>query len=654
MESIRKALKQYWGYDDFLPMQSESVRSVLEGRDSLLVLSTGGGKSICFQAPALTRPGMAVVVSPLISLMKDQVDALRNCGISAACLNSALSSRERQNAESQMLAGRLKLLYVAPERLMVGGFLDQLARLDLLYWAIDEAHCISHWGHDFRPEYRNLKSLKERFPRTPIHAFTATATPQVRADIVRQLGVPEAEIIVGSFNRPNLPYTVQMKSRAAAFGQITRVIDKHENAPGIIYCISRDQTDRLTAQLRRNGYRALSYHAGLDAETRRKNQEAFQNDEARIVVATVAFGMGIDKPNVRYVIHNGMPKSIECYQQESGRAGRDGLPSDCVIIYTPSDFTKWRIIIEGGARETYCPPEVLEVHLSKLSDMMNYCTTGECRRTILLRYFGEDHRPGPCEGCDNCGTSGVIAGTLEPDVVEALGEEESLIVGQKILSCVARLKEGYGAKHTVAVLTGENDDRVLEKEHNKLSTFGILREHPGRQLRTWIDELTAQGFLEKTLEYPVLKITARGWGLIRGILRPRLTRAKAEKKSGRRRELSATAGRAEGWTRPVAKSPLGGAESANMDEGLFESLRVLRLEEARKLGMAAYVVFTDRSLRDMAGKRPSTLDAFSRVNGVGRQKRKQWGDLFVARIRDYCARNGLAVDCFPEEEDMFE
>jgi ATP-dependent DNA helicase RecQ len=394
MDRLKDLVRNIWGYDDFLPLQEQAIQSVLSNQDSLVVLPTGGGKSLCFQAPALCMEGVAFVVSPLIALMKDQVDALRARGLPAGCLNSLSTPNERQDLANLFRSGKLKLLYVAPERLLTEPFLAFLGRTKVSFFAIDEAHCISTWGHDFRPDYRDLRILKERFPRTPVHAYTATATPQVREDIITQLGLVSPEVLVGPFDRPNLIY--RNVHRKKEYTQILAILERHPGESGIIYCLSRQKTEDLTASLQEDGYSVAAYHAGLSDEDRKRNQDAFIREEVSTIVATVAFGMGIDKPNVRYVIHLGMPKSLESYQQESGRAGRDGLPAECWLLFSLGDLIGWK------KRTMESDPDRLRIAFKKFEDMYAYCTGTLCRHRAILRYFGQDIRRYGCGSCDIC------------------------------------------------------------------------------------------------------------------------------------------------------------------------------------------------------------------------------------------------------------
>ncbi len=394
MRNLREILRKYWGYEKFLPLQEQAIQSVLDNRDSLVVLPTGGGKSLCFQAPALCMEGVAFIISPLIALMKDQVDALRARGIPARCLNSLSTPDERQELAHLFRSGKLKLLYIAPERLLTEPFLAFLDRTKVSFFAIDEAHCISTWGHDFRPDYRGLQTLKERYPNTPVHAYTATATPQVRNDIISQLGLVSPEVLVGSFDRPNLIY--RTLTRKEEYSQILGILDRHPSESGIIYCLSRQKTENLTTALREDGFSVAHYHAGLSDEERKRNQDAFINEDVRIIVATVAFGMGIDKSNVRFVIHMGMPKSLEAYQQESGRAGRDGIPAECWLLYSYGDLIVYRKFAEDS------DPDKARIALQKLRDMYSYCSGHICRHRAILRYFGQDSPHQKCYACDIC------------------------------------------------------------------------------------------------------------------------------------------------------------------------------------------------------------------------------------------------------------
>ncbi len=606
--AITKVLRRYWGYDSFLPLQREAMHCVLDGRDSVVVLPTGGGKSLCFQAPAMCIPGLALVVSPLIALMKDQVDGLCNCGVPAAFANSTLSTAERRRLAQDVRAGGVRLLYLAPERLLAEGTLEFLTRANVSLIAIDEAHCISSWGHDFRPEYRGLRVLKEAFPGVGIHAYTATASDQVRRDIAEQLQLTDPEILVGSFDRPNLVYKVQR--RANRLNQVREVLDRHAGESGIIYCITRKDVDQTSAALKELGYRVLPYHAGLSDDERRRNQEAFVEDRVDTIVATVAFGMGIDKSNVRYVIHAGMPKSLEHYQQESGRAGRDGLEAECCLFFSGQDYGVWKRIIDDAE------PAAREGAVRSLSAMMDFCNGVQCRHRAIVEYFGQQLGDASCGACDVC------LGQL--DLID-----EPLVTGQKILSCVLRLQQRFGADYTAKVLSGSQDKRILEQRHHQLSTWGILSSESLRTIRDWIEQLVGQQFLAKVGEYQVLQVTGAGRRLLKGQATPRLLRPASPTKKAK--AASATVS----WE--------------GVDRGLFDELRRLRQETAAIQNMPAHIVFTDAALRDMARRRPSSLAGLIEVRGVGEKKLADYGQAFVDRISAYCRGNGVAMDVAPPD-----
>src|SRR5215471_3808505 len=489
VSSLDSVLSTYWGYSSFRPLQREAMDAILAGRDSLVVLPTGGGKSLCFQAPALVRQGagLALVVSPLISLMKDQVDTLVESGIDAACYNSALGADRKASVSAGIREGRYALLYVSPERLAGEGsdaFVQRLSRV--AYIAIDEAHCISQWGHDFRPEYRQLGALRDRFAGVSLHAFTATATGRVRRDIAAQLQLRQPIELVGSFDRPNLVYRVL--PRAGLKKQLQDLLARHRGDAGIIYCPSRREVDALAAWLSTTGIRALPYHAGLPDEERHRNQDAFINEDADVVVATVAFGMGIDRSDVRFVVHAGAPQSLEHYQQESGRAGRDGLEAECALIYSGADFLKWRVMLERNG-------ELTDARRTLLRDMDRYAGGVRCRHRHLLAYFGEQYLQASCGACDYC------LGELE-------ASPDAVATARKILSCVARVGQRFGAAHVANVLCGSDSEQVKSRHHERLSTFGLLRDAPQAEVRGYIEQLTAQGLLRQTDEpYPVLALT---------------------------------------------------------------------------------------------------------------------------------------------------
>jgi ATP-dependent DNA helicase RecQ len=578
------------------------MRAVIDGRDSVVILPTGGGKSLCFQAPALHLPGLAVVLSPLISLMKDQVDALADCGVPAACVNSSLSYEEKRRVTGEIRAGRLKLLYLSPERLMMERTLDFLTEVPLAFFAVDEAHCISEWGHDFRPEYRMLRLLKEKFPNVAIHAYTATATRRVREDIARELHLLDPEILVGSFDRPNLVYRVQR--RGELLRQVREVIDRHRNDSGLIYCIRRADVDGLCADLQAAGYEALPYHAGMPDEARKANQDAFINDRVRIIVATVAFGMGIDKSDVRYVVHAAAPKSLENYQQESGRAGRDGLEAECCLFHSPVDFRTWRKLQEE------LPAPAFEAAMTVLTGIDHYCTGVTCRHRAITAYFGQQLESENCGACDVC--------LAELDLVE-----DALVVGQKILSCVFRLRENFGGDYTAQVLAGSREQRILDNGHDKLSTWGILAEQDRKSVRNWIEQLVGQGFLEKNGEYNILKITPAGRRLLRGEVTPRLLKpAQRPRKESRASHDS--------WD--------------GVDRDLFDVLREWRRRQATERQIAPFIVMGDATLRDLARARPSNLIRLRAIHGIGEKKCAEYGAELLAEIAAYCHRAGVSLD----------
>ncbi|MBI1345697.1 DNA helicase RecQ [bacterium] len=601
-ERLRHVLREHWGYDDFRPHQLEAMTAVLSQQDSVVVLPTGGGKSLCYQVPAVVLDGLAVVVSPLISLMKDQVDALRESGIAAAAVNSSQPPEERRRVADDIRAGRLKLLYVAPERLCTERMLDFLTDCPVSFFAIDEAHCISAWGHDFRPEYRLLGQLRERFPNVGVHAYTATATEHVRDDIAAQLCHQNPQVIVGSFDRPNLIYRVLR--RKSVFTQVCDVLDQHRDEAGIIYCISRREVDALTADLKESGYRAAAYHAGLTDVDRHRHQEAFLKEKVDIVVATVAFGMGIDKPNVRFVIHTSAPKSIENYQQETGRAGRDGLTSECWLFYGPGDFITWQKMqddLTGVAAERM---------LQNLREIEQYCQAVTCRHAALVKYFGQPYEQDNCGACDACSNEL----ELVPD---------ALITGQKILSCVVRVQENYGADYVAQVLTGSQDQRIRENGHDKLTTYGLLKEHRKAAVREWIEQLAGQGYLMRLGDYRVLKVTPTGRQLLKGEVIPRLLQAgKAKAKTSIRTASSMT----------------------GVDVGLFDHLRKLRRQLAEARGVPPFVVFGDVTLQELARVRPANVTAFREIHGVGDHKCAEYGQTFVDAIGEYCQQPGPICD----------
>jgi ATP-dependent DNA helicase RecQ len=600
MDSLRDVLTQYWGYDTFRPLQHEAMGAILDGRDSIVVLPTGGGKSLCFQAPALVRPGLALVVSPLISLMKDQVDTLVGNGVPAAYLNSSLSSDERTAVVAGVRDKRYRLLYVSPERVAGEGsesFGALLAQAGLSFIAVDEAHCISQWGHDFRPEYRQLARLRSEFPGVGMHAFTATATARVRRDISTQLGLSSPIELVGSFDRPNLVY--RAIARANLKRQIADVLDRHQGQAGIVYCTSRREVDALAAWLADTGVRARPYHAGLDDRTRHDNQDAFLDEHADVIVATVAFGMGIDRSNVRFVVHAGAPQSLEHYQQESGRAGRDGLEAECLLIYSTADFLKWRVMLERNG-------ELTDARRGLLRDMERYASSVGCRHRQLVGYFGETYSRDDCGACDYC-----------LDELEAI--PDAAMVARKVLSCVARVGQRFGAAHVTNVLRGNTSDQVTSRRHESLTTFGLLKDCSVAEVRGYIEQLVSNGLLRQTDDaYPVLALTQAGIGLMKDAAAlPGLSLARQRRPVSDRLPRRARI-ETESWE--------------GVDRDLFERLRTLRLEIARRRGVPPYVIFHDTTLREMARVKPASLDALRQVYGVGARKAEDLGQAFIAVI----------------------
>ena len=597
--NLHAVLKSRFGYDSFRENQEEIIGNVLAGRDSLVLMPTGGGKSLCYQLPALVFRGVTLVVSPLIALMKDQVDALNHRGIAARYINSSLSAFEIERVRSQLLAGQVRILYVAPERLALPAFRRFLSDLNLSLIAIDEAHCISEWGHEFRPEYRNLRQLRNDFPSVPVIALTATTTERVRRDIVGQLKLQDGRIFLSSFNRPNLTYSVQGKGRTWA--QLTYLLDDRRGQSTIVYCFSRQETEDLAGFLNERGLSARPYHAGLDADTRRRNQEDFTRDRVSVIVATIAFGMGIDKPDIRLVVHYGLPRSIEGYYQETGRAGRDGLPSDCVLFFSYADKAKQEHFINQmeDASERRKTQE-------KLARMVELAQLPTCRRRFMLEYFGEQWTEERCGGCDVC--------------LESRGRFDATEVVQKILSAVIRTGERFGAQYVIQVLTGSREKRVLELGHDKLSVYGIARDVGRSQLREIIGQLQAKGLLERAeSEFPILLVSDEG----RSFLNERRTLMLPRPQS------------ADGGGRSAAQT------AADYDEGLFEELRALRRRMADCGNVPPYVVFGDASLRHMAAAMPGSKEEFLDIHGVGRVKAEQYGDTFLEAIQRYAAENGV-------------
>ncbi len=605
-------LEQHFGYRTFRPLQEDVIRTVLDGNDCCVVMPTGSGKSLCFQLPALCLDGITLVISPLIALMKDQVDSLQSNGIAAAFLNSSQSPADQADTVARLRRGEIKLLYIAPERLAAQGFLAFLRSLTISLIAIDEAHCISEWGHEFRPDYRNLHTLRDAFPSIPCIALTATATPKVREDIRHQLRLTNGPLFLSSFNRANLTYHVYGKQRS--FERLVLALRGPQRLPAIIYCFSRKSTEALSEDLRAEGFSCMPYHAGLDAETRRKTQERFMRDEVQIVTATIAFGMGIDKPDVRTVAHMDLPKNIEGYYQETGRAGRDGLPSDCLLFYSYGDKFKQEFFIAQMDDQ-----QQRDLATRNLEQMIGYGELATCRRKYLLEYFGEEVNENTCGACDRC---------LTPDTLF-----DATVLAQKILSAVIRTGERFGAAHVCDVLLGKNSEKIRSLHHDTLPVFGIVTEFNGLQLREIITALIQKKLLAKADgQYPTLCVTEVG----------RTFLASKETLSLRAPEQVVQ----------VARSRQ--QEDPSFDAALFAELRVVRHSLALEQNVAAFIIFGDRSLREMAAYFPQSSESFQQIYGVSSRKLEQYGEQFLPIIRKYAADHALAERPIPGVEGRAE
>ncbi len=614
LDQILETVRRYWGFDALRPLQEEAILAGLDRRDSLVVMPTGGGKSLCYHVPPAVAQRTDIVVSPLISLMKDQVDGLQACGYPAAALHGGITPQERRDIEVGMRAERYRLVFVAPERLLSGSFLSLLPRGGVGAFVIDEAHCISHWGHDFRPEYRRLATLKERFPTASVHGFTATATPRVRADILEQLRLTDPTVLVGSSDRPNLVYRVV--PRVDVVGQVLEVIRRHAGEAVIVYCISRKDTESVAMSLHGHGVRARAYHAGMDADKRRRTQDAFAAEQLDVVVATVAFGMGIDRSNVRCVLHAAMPKSIEHYHQETGRAGRDGLEAECVLFYSAADAMKWESLIRRSAEEAHQPGEVIEAAVEKLMHMRRFCSAAQCRHRNLSEYFGDTYDRTDCKACDVC-------------LDEVEGVADATVTAQKILSCVARVDERFGVGHVVDVLVGADTEMVRRWGHQGLSTYGLVKETPRKALTNMVYQLVDLGLLGRSDdEWPKLQLNEASWAVMRGEREVRMVQPQ---------------------TKAARKTDIEEASWEGVDQGLFEHLRTVRREIAEERGVPAFIVFGDATLREMARLRPGSRDALRRVRGVGDRKLADLGERFTAEITGYCREHDLEIE--PEECD---
>jgi ATP-dependent DNA helicase RecQ len=591
---IADVLARWWGFDRLRPLQAEAIKAALGGRDSLVVMPTGGGKSLCYQLPPLVGDSTDVVISPLVALMKDQVDALEAIGYPAAAIYGAVSQEDRSRIRDRLAAGELRLLFAAPERLVNTGLLDLLARVGVKRFAIDEAHCISQWGHDFRPEYRQLALLRDRFPDASIHAFTATATPRVRDDIARQLNLRDPAVLIGRFDRPNLVYRIVPRTDRIA--QTLQIIGRHKGEASIVYCISRKETERLAARLAAEGILARPYHAGLDAAERHKTQEAFARETIDVVVATVAFGMGIDRSDVRLVLHTSLPKSLEAYQQETGRAGRDGLAAECVLLYSSADVFSWESLVRKSAAESELEPDEQEKLVASQAEhlhaMRRYAQAARCRHAALSEYFGQAYEADSCGACDVC-----------------LGETESMpdatVTAQKIISCVARVGERFGVRHVCEVLRGAKTEGIVRHGHERLSTFGLLASLEQRTAENLVHQLLDQGLLARSGgDRPVVTLNERSWEVLRG-QRPVVLHAPLAGKA------RATKADADDWE--------------GVDRDLFERLRKWRRRVAEARGKPAWTIFDDKALRAIARDKPASPAALLRCRGIGEKRLADFG-----------------------------
>ena len=603
MDGVLELLRTHFGYDAFLPLQEEIVESVMAGRDTFALMPTGGGKSLCYQLPAMALPGLTLVVSPLIALMKDQVDALEANGIPGGLINSTQTSAELSQVVRRIRSGDMRLLYVAPERAIEPRFSDFLGTLDVSLIAIDEAHCVSEWGHDFRPAYRQLADLRRLCPDTPVIALTATATERVRADVLSQLGLRNPQTFISSFNRPNLTYSIVPKERNLS--GLLVLLEKYRGEPAIIYCGSRRATEEMAATLQERGFVAEAYHAGLDSEVRRSSQERFIRDRTNIIVATIAFGMGINKPDVRLVVHNDLPKSVESYYQETGRAGRDGLPAECVLFYSNGDRSRQEFFInqiedseeKGRARW-------------RLERILSLCNLRSCRRKFVLEYLGEDWPDENCGACDNC--------------VEPQEQYDATEAAQKVLSAVIRTGERFGAAHVIAVLRGSRGQRILAQGHEQLSVHGIASRHSQDELRDLVEDLKREGLLLVSEgEFPTLAVTPRGRDFLKSRETLTLSRPVSRKDSDDR----------------APRGSSGFTEDYNA--GLYNELASLRRVIADERGVPPYVIFNNRTLQDMARRVPRTTAEFAQVSGVGRVKLEDLGQPFLERINAHALEHGL-------------
>lgn len=601
MDLLNSLLKTHFGYDSFRPYQKEIINHILSQKDALVLMPTGGGKSLCYQLPALYFKGLTLVISPLISLMKDQVDALQANGISAAFINSSLSHTEIHTIQNKAKKGELKILYIAPERIVLDYFMSFLKSLQISLLAIDEAHCISEWGHDFRPDYRSLKRLRQEFPNIPCMALTATATKRVSEDIMNQLHLQKVEVFISSFNRPNLYYTVIPKRNS--FDLLIDLLKKYQNEAVIIYCFSRKGTEELAEDLKTTGFKALAYHAGLENKIRKEVQEKFIRDEVPIITATIAFGMGIDKPDVRLIVHYDLPKSLEGYYQETGRAGRDGLSSECVLFYSYKDKMKQNYFID----QMTDPHEQANTR-RKLDKMIEYCERSSCRRRYLLEYFGEAWTKVNCGGCDMC--------------IDPLENFDATVITQKILSAVIKTGEFYGVTYVCDILLGKKTQRIVDKKHHQLSVYGIIDDYSENELKQLCRFLIERRYLIKKdqSQYPTYAVSQEGRDFLKNKEKVFLPKPKKEF---------------------VLKKPPISFKVFDCNAGLFEELRHLRKKIADERKVPPFIIFGDKALQEMASLIPSNKEEFLQISGVGEKKMEQFGSVFLACIQKYAAENNL-------------
>lgn len=597
---MKELLKRHFGFDEFRPLQEEIIQHVMSKKDTFVLMPTGGGKSLCYQLPALKNEGLTLVISPLIALMKDQVDALRSNGINASFINSSITYEEINIIKEQIKRKAIQLLYIAPERLAVDGFYDFLKSVNVGLIAVDEAHCISEWGHDFRPDYRNLRSLKTIFPNIPIIALTATATPIVQDDIIRQLSLTGGKRFISSFNRENLKLTVLRKRNA--FEKVLQALEKHKGESAIIYCFSRKETEKVAADLQAEGYLALPYHAGLDPEVRKNNQELFIKDEVSIMVATIAFGMGIDKPDVRLVVHYTFPKTLEGYYQEIGRAGRDGLPSDCVLLYSLGDKRKHEFFLD----EVQDQEEKNKLQ-KKLDQVIGYCESFICRRKHVLSYFGEEYTKENCGACDTC---------LQP--VDAFDATQ---ISKSIMTCIAQTGNRFGMSHIVKVLKGSRIEKIIQLSHQNLSSYNSLQGVSEEEIKHVIKYLTVKGFIKKEDGmYPTLSVTIKGQAFLKGVEVISLPKLKIDS---------------------LDRESNSGSEVLEFEPELFAQLRILRKHIADERNVPPFAIFGDQSLQEMSYYFPSDEENFLKIHGVGVQKLEDLGPQFISLIKTYCRLNNI-------------